>query len=119
MDEVLAVSQAGLSSVELVWKLHTCIFQVLWKVGLKVNTEETNCVDLFQQDRSEQNFNVNVANRSFENVSKFKYIRTSVTNLYYFCEKFKNKINSGSYLVLLCPEFFFFQPVNICWFVRL
>jgi hypothetical protein len=50
------------------------------EVGLELNVEKTKYILLSRHHNSGQNRNKKIANRSFENVSPFKYLRTTVTN---------------------------------------
>jgi hypothetical protein len=43
-----------------------------------------------------QNRDIRIANRSFENVSQFKYLGTTVTNRNLIQEKIKRRLNSGN-----------------------
>jgi hypothetical protein len=49
-------------------------------IGLEINVEKTKYMLLSCHQNVGQNRDINVANRSFENVSPFKYLRTTVTN---------------------------------------
>jgi hypothetical protein len=43
-----------------------------------------------------QNRDINIANRSFKNVSQLKYLETTVTNQILIQEEIKRKLNSGN-----------------------
>jgi hypothetical protein len=43
-----------------------------------------------------QNRNIKIANRSFENVTQFKYLATTVTSLNLIQEEIKRRLNSGN-----------------------
>jgi hypothetical protein len=43
-----------------------------------------------------QNHNINISNKYFENIVKFRYLGTTITNKNYFHEKSKSKVNSGN-----------------------
>jgi hypothetical protein len=50
------------------------------EVGLEVNTEETKYILLSRHQNAGQNYDIKIANRCFENVAKFRYLGTTVTN---------------------------------------
>jgi hypothetical protein len=50
------------------------------EVGLEVNAENTKCMLLSRHQNAGQNHNIKIANRSFENVGQFRYLRTIVNN---------------------------------------
>jgi hypothetical protein len=49
-------------------------------VGLEINVEKTKCTIMSRHLNSEQNRNIRIANESFDNVAKFKYVGTKLTN---------------------------------------
>jgi hypothetical protein len=51
---------------------------------------------MFRHQNSEQNQNVRIANESFENVAKFKYLGTILTNQSYILDEIKSRISSGN-----------------------
>jgi hypothetical protein len=50
------------------------------EVGLEINIEETKYMLLSRHQNVGQNRDIRIANRSFENVSQFKYLGPTVTN---------------------------------------
>jgi hypothetical protein len=50
------------------------------EVGLEINIEKTKYMLLSHRQNVGQNRDIKIANRSFENVSQFKYLGTTVTN---------------------------------------
>jgi hypothetical protein len=49
-------------------------------VGLKINAEETKYMIMSCHQNSGQNQNIRIATELFENVAKFKYLGTTLTN---------------------------------------
>jgi hypothetical protein len=52
----------------------------LIEVGLEINAEKTKYMLLSRHQNVGQNRDIKTANRSFENVSQFKYLGTAVKN---------------------------------------
>jgi hypothetical protein len=50
------------------------------EVGLEVNTEKTKYMLLSPRQNSEENHDINIASRCFENVPQSKYFGTTVTD---------------------------------------
>jgi hypothetical protein len=50
------------------------------EVGLEINVEKTKYMLLSRHQNAGQNRDIEIANRSFGNVSQFKYLGTTVTN---------------------------------------
>jgi hypothetical protein len=50
------------------------------EVGLEINIEKTKYMLLSYHQNVGQNLDTKIANRSFENVSQFKYLGTTVTD---------------------------------------
>jgi hypothetical protein len=66
------------------------------EVGLEINVEKTKYMLLPRYQNVGQNRDIKIANRSFENVSQFKYLGTTVTNKNLVQEEIKRRLNSGN-----------------------
>jgi hypothetical protein len=64
--------------------------------GLDINVKKTKYMLLSRQQNVGQNRDIKIANRSFENVSQFKYLGTTVTILNLIQEEIKRRLNSGN-----------------------
>jgi hypothetical protein len=51
---------------------------------------------MFRHLNSGQNQNIRIANESFENVTKFKYLGTTLTNQNDIHDEIKSTLNSGN-----------------------
>jgi hypothetical protein len=65
------------------------------EVGLEINVEKTKYMLLSHHQNVGQNWDIKIANRSFENVSQFKYLGTIVTNQNLIQEEIKRRMNYG------------------------
>jgi hypothetical protein len=66
------------------------------EVGLEMNVEKTKYMLLSRHQNVGQNRDIIIANRSFENVSQFKYLGTTVTNQNLIQGEIKSRLNSGN-----------------------
>jgi hypothetical protein len=66
------------------------------EVGLEINVEKTKHMSLSRHQNVGQNRDIKIANRSFENVSQFRYLGTTVTNQNLIQEEIKRRLNSGN-----------------------
>jgi hypothetical protein len=65
-------------------------------IGLEINTEKTKYMTISRHWNSEQNHNIRIANESFENVGKFIYLGTTLTNQNDIRDEIKSRLNSGN-----------------------
>jgi hypothetical protein len=64
--------------------------------GVEVNTEKTRYMVVSRHQNVGQSHNLQIANKSHENVEKFKSLRAAVTNKNYIHEEIKSRLNSGN-----------------------
>jgi hypothetical protein len=63
-------------------------------IGLEINAEKTKYMIMPRHPNSGQNQNIRIANESFENVTKFKYLGTTLTNQNDIHDEIKSRVNS-------------------------
>jgi hypothetical protein len=61
-----------------------------------MNAEKTKYMIMSRHPNSGQNLNIRIANESFENVAKFKYLVTTLTNQNDIHDEIKSRLNSGN-----------------------
>jgi hypothetical protein len=66
------------------------------EVPLEVNVEKTKYMLVSSDQNAGQNRDIKVGNRSFENVSQFRYLGTTVTNQNLIQEGIKRRLISGN-----------------------
>jgi hypothetical protein len=66
------------------------------EVRLEVNVEKTKYMLVSHDHNAGQNWDIKIGNKSFENVSQFKYLGTTVTNQNLIQEEIKRRLNSGN-----------------------
>jgi hypothetical protein len=65
-------------------------------IDLEINGEKTMYMIMSRHPKSGQNQNIRIANESFENVTKFKYLGTTLTNQNDIHDEIKSRLNSGN-----------------------
>jgi hypothetical protein len=76
-------------------------------IGLEINAEKTKYMIMSRYPNSGQNHSIRIANESFENVAKFKYLGTTLTNQNDIHDEIKSRLKSGNacyYSVRLIPK---------------
>jgi hypothetical protein len=65
------------------------------EVGVEVNPEKTKYMLMSHSQKIGQNHSIKIANRSFEDVVKFKYLGTTLTEQNWMHDKIKSRLNLG------------------------
>jgi hypothetical protein len=65
-------------------------------IGLEINAEKTKYMIMSRHLNSGQNKNIRIANESFKNVAKFKYLGAILTNQNDIHDKINSRLNSGN-----------------------
>jgi hypothetical protein len=64
--------------------------------GLEVNPEKTTSILMSRSQKIGKKHSIKIANRSFEEVAKFKYFGATLTDQNYMHEEIKSGLNSGN-----------------------
>jgi hypothetical protein len=80
-------------------------------VCLEMNAEQTKCMIMSRHPNSGQNQNIRIANESFEKVTKFKYLGTTLTNQNDIQDEIKRKLNSGNACYHLVQNLLSYRPI--------
>jgi hypothetical protein len=66
------------------------------EVGIEVNPEKTKYMLMSRNQKVGQKRSIKIANRYFEDVAKFKYLGTTLTDKNCMHEEIKSRLNSGN-----------------------
>jgi hypothetical protein len=70
------------------------LFEANRDIGLEINAEKKKYMIMSRHPNSEQNQNIRIANETFENVAKFKYLRSTLANQNDIHDEIKSRLNS-------------------------
>jgi hypothetical protein len=66
------------------------------EAGLEVNPEKTKYLLMSYSQKIGQKHSIKIVNRSFEEVAKFRYLGTTLTDQNYMHEEIKSRLNTGN-----------------------
>jgi hypothetical protein len=66
------------------------------EVGLEVNPEKTKYILMSRSQKTGQKYSIKIANRSFEDASKFRYLGTTLIDQNHMHEGINSRLNSGN-----------------------
>jgi hypothetical protein len=72
------------------------LIDVSKEVGIEIKVENTKYILLSHHQNAGRNQDIKIANKSFENVSQFKYLETRVTDQNLIQEEIKRRLSSGN-----------------------
>jgi hypothetical protein len=83
-------------NIDTINKKREILIDASKEVGLEVIVEETKYMLVSWNQNAGQNWDIKIRNRSFENVSQFRHLGTTVTNQNLILEEIKRRLNSGN-----------------------
>jgi hypothetical protein len=83
-------------SVNIIKEKTETLLQAIRDIGPEINAEKAKYMIMSRHPNSGQNQNIRIANESFENAAKFKYLGTILTNQNYIHDEIKSRLNSGN-----------------------
>jgi hypothetical protein len=83
-------------NIDTIKKNTEALLYASMETGLEENPEKTTYMLMSHSQKIGQKHNIKIANRSFEYVAKFKYLRTTLTDQNYMHEEIKSRLNSGN-----------------------
>jgi hypothetical protein len=97
-------------SVNTIKETSETLLEASRDIGLETNAEKTKYMILSGHTNSGQHQNIRIANESSENVAKFKYLGTTLTNQNDIHDEIKSRLCSrfGECLLLFIPKSFVF-----------
>jgi hypothetical protein len=83
-------------NIDAIKKNTEVLLDVSKKVGLDVNPEKTKYMLMSRSQKTGQKHSIKTVNRSSEDVAKFKYLGTTLTDQNCMHEEFMSRLNSGN-----------------------
>jgi hypothetical protein len=96
MHQLLADVNIVGENIDTIKKNMEALLDVNKGVGLKVNPEKTNYMLMSHNQQTGQKNTIKIANRSFQGVAEFRYLRTTMTDQNCMHKEIKSRLNSGN-----------------------
>jgi hypothetical protein len=91
-DDVIIVGENN----DTIQKNTKALLDASKEVGLEVNPDKTKYMLVSRYQKVGQRQSINIGNRAFESVAKFKFVGTTLTDQNCIHEKIKSRLNSGN-----------------------
>jgi hypothetical protein len=83
-------------NIDTIKKNKEALLDASKEVGLEVNPEKTEYMLMSRSQKVGQKRSIKIANRSFEDVAKFKYLGTTLTDQNHTHKEIKSRLNLGN-----------------------
>jgi hypothetical protein len=83
-------------NIDIIKKNTEALWDASKEVGLEVNPEKGKYMSMTRSQMIGQKHSIKMANRSFEDVAKFKYLGRTLTDQNRMHEEIKSRLNSGN-----------------------
>jgi hypothetical protein len=83
-------------SINIIKEKTETLLEASRNIDPEINAEKTKYMIMSRHLNSGQNQNIRIANESFENVEKFKYFSSTLTNQSNIHDEIKSRLNSGN-----------------------
>jgi hypothetical protein len=83
-------------NINIIKKNAEALFDASTEIGLEVNSEKTKYIFMSRHQTAGQSNYIRVANKSFEKVTDFKYLGSTLTDQNCIHEEIRSRLNSGN-----------------------